>query len=226
MDDCCSDKSCELEALAKRVDRRRVLLAVLALNAAMFFVQSAASVFANSTSLLADAGDMLGDAFVCALSLYALNRSARWKAGAALVKGALIVLFGLLVIAEAVSKAVTNAAPASSLMLAFGALALAVNLGCLTLLWRLRGEDVNMASTFECSRNDVVANVGVLLAAAGVALLKSPWPDILVGLAIAALFLRSAARVLRSAWSEFRAPPAPAAVTFTITPRRARASPR
>jgi cation diffusion facilitator family transporter len=226
MDDCCSDKGCELEALAQRADRRRVLVAVLALNATMFLVQSVASVFANSTSLLADAGDMLGDAFVYALSLYALNRSVRWKAGAALVKGALIVLFGLLVIAEAVSKAVNNAPPASGLMLTFGALALAVNLGCLTLLWRFRGEDVNMASTFECSRNDVVANVGVLLAAVGVALLKSPWPDILVGLAIAALFLRSAVRVVRTAWSDFKTPPPPPAATFTITPRHANASPR
>lgn len=76
--------------------------------------------------------------------------------------------------------------------------------GCRPLLWRFRDLDVNMSSTFECSRNDVLANTGVLLAAAGVAAFDSGWPDIVVGLAIAALFLRSAVRVIRSAWPQFR----------------------
>ena len=67
----------------------------------------------------------------------------------------------------------------------------AANLTCLALLYRYRAHDMNMSSTFECSRNDVIANVGVLLAAAGVWWWDSAWPDIAVGLTIAALFLRS-----------------------------------
>jgi Co/Zn/Cd efflux system component len=89
-------------------------------------------------------------------------------------------------------------------MLAFGALALAANLYCLRLLWRFRGHDVNMASTFECSRNDVLSNMGVLVAAGLVAWLDSPWPDIAIGSAMALLFLRSAVKVMLEAAPQLR----------------------
>jgi Co/Zn/Cd efflux system component len=196
-----------------------VLTAVLVVNAAMFFVEFGAGVFAGSAALMADSVDMLGDAFVYGLSLYALSRGARWKAGAALAKGGFILVFGLGVLVEVAIKLATNVPPSSPVMLEVGGLALVANLSCLALLWRYRNHDVNMSSTFECSRNDVIANLGVLAAAGGVALLRSPWPDILVGTAIAVLFLRSALRVLHSAWPEFRAPPV-APPVFAISPRR------
>jgi Co/Zn/Cd efflux system component len=88
--------------------------------------------------------------------------------------------------------------PPSALMLAFGGLALVANLACLRLLWRFRSRDLNMASWFESSRNDVCSSVGVLIAA-GVALFNSPWPDISIGSAIAALFLRSSLRMIAEA---------------------------
>lgn len=87
-------------------------------------------------------------------------------------------------------------------MAAFGGLALIANLVCLRLLWPLRSQDVNMRSSFECSRNDVISNTGVLLAAAGVWLTGRGWPDIVIGLVVAALFLRSAVSVLRAAWPQ------------------------
>jgi cation diffusion facilitator family transporter len=221
MDDCCASKSCELDALAVDPRQRRVLIAVLVINAVMFAAEFTAGVVAGSAALMADAVDMLGDAFVYALSLFALSRGARWKAGAALAKGGFILAFGVAVMVEVAVKAVNGAPPSSVLMLGFGALALAANLACLGLLWRYRAADVNMSSTFECSRNDVIANLGVLVAAAGVSLLHSPWPDLIVGSAIAVLFLRSAIRVLRQAWPEFRAEPTPPPVpTFEITLRR------
>jgi Co/Zn/Cd efflux system component len=204
VDDCCAHKSCELEQLARRTEQRRVLLWVLAINAIMFFVELAAGMVAKSTALLADSVDMFGDASVYALSLYALERGLRWRAGAALVKGALILGFGVWVLIEVGLKMMYGVTPIASLMLGVGTVALAANLTCLALLWRFRRQDVNMSSTFECSRNDVIANVGVLIAAAGVWLADSGWPDILVGLLIAALFLRSAARVVREAWPQFR----------------------
>jgi cation diffusion facilitator family transporter len=226
MDDCCSAKGCELDGLASDPRLRRVLLAVLAINLVMFAAEFAAGVVAGSTALMADSVDMLGDAFVYALSLFALSRGARWKAGAALAKGGFILLFGVGVLAEAAVKLATGATPSSTLMLAFGALALGANSVCLALLWRHRAADVNMSSTFECSRNDVIANLGVLAAAGGVALAHAPWPDVLVGAAIAVLFLRSAIRVLRQAWPQFRAPPpAPPAPAFVVTPHRARSRP-
>lgn len=203
-DDCCSHKGAELERLARQRDQRRVLVTVLAINAAMFVAEFGAGIVAGSAALMADAVDMFGDALVYGISLYALSRSARWKAGAALAKGLFILFFGLGVLVEIAVKLRSGVPPSSTLMLVFGGAALAANLACLRLLWRFRGQDVNMASTVECSRNDVISNVGVLLAAGGVAWFASPWPDIVAGGAIAALFLRSALRVIGSTLPELR----------------------
>ncbi len=204
MDECCASKQSELEALARRHDQRRVLTVVLAINAAMFVGEFTAGVIAGSVALMADAVDMFGDAMIYGLSLYALDRSERWRNGAALAKGVFILVFGLGVLVQVGVKIESGAPPSSTTMLIVGALALVANLVCLALLWGFRNQDLNMSSTFECSRNDVIANIGVLAAAGGVALLNSPWPDIVIGLAIAGLFLRSALRVLGQAWPAFR----------------------
>lgn len=205
MADCCSAKAEDLERLAVHAGLRRVLMIVLALNAAMFVVEFTAGLVAGSAALMADSVDMLGDAMVYALSLYALGRSVRWKAGATIAKGLFILALGLGVAAEIAVRLRTGVPPSSTLMLAFGALALVMNLYCLRLLWRFRAADINMASTVECSRNDVIANVGVLAAAGLVALTGSFWPDIVVGAAIAAIFLRSAFRMILGAWPVLRA---------------------
>jgi len=179
-------------------------VAVLLINAVMFVAEFGAGVLAGSTALMADATDMLGDALVYGISLYALARSDRWKAGAALFKGVFILLFAVGIAFNVVVKIRSGVPPSSDLMLVFGGLALAANLVCLRLLWRFRSHDVNMASTFECSRNDVISNVGVLFAAAAVAATASPWPDIIIGSAMAALFLRSSLRVIAKAAPQLR----------------------
>lgn len=207
-DDCCSAKGPELERLARRSGQRRVLIAVLAINSVMFLAEFGAGLIAGSAALMADATDMLGDALVYGVSLYALDRSDRWKAGAAVVKGLFILVLGLGILVNVGLKIASGVPPSSTLMLTFGALALGANLVCLRLLWQFREQDVNMASTVECSRNDVISNVGVLFAAGAVALFDSPWPDIVVGLAMAAIILRSAVRVLREAWPQLRMDPA------------------
>ncbi|MDF1833698.1 MAG: cation transporter, partial [Alteraurantiacibacter sp. bin_em_oilr2.035] len=168
-DDCCSSKGSELEQLATQADQRRVLIVVLVINAVMFGVEFAAGMIAGSAALMADATDMLGDALVYAVSLFALSRGDRWKARAALFKGVLILLLGIAILVNVAIKLTSGVPPSSTLMLIFGAMALAANLACLALLWRFRGQDINMASTFECSRNDVINNVGVLAAAGAVA---------------------------------------------------------
>jgi Co/Zn/Cd efflux system component len=203
-DDCCSNKSRDLEQLARQANQRRVLLAVLAINAGMFAIQFSAGVIAGSAALMADSVDMLGDALVYGLSLYAIARSERWKGGAALAKGGFILLFGIGVLIEIAIKVSTGVPPQSTIMLGFAVLALLANLACIRLLWRFRAQDVNMASTFECSRNDVIANVGVIAAAVAVALSGSPWPDIIVAGVIAAIFLRSAIRVIGAALPAMR----------------------
>ena len=201
-DQCCSDKAQELEQIARQADQRRVLVTVLAINAIMFVLEFGAGVFGGSTALMADAADMLGDALVYGVSIYALARSAQWKAGAAMVKGILILLLGVGIAVNIILKIQSGVPPSSLVMLLFGGLALVANLVCFRLLWRFRRHDVNMASTFECSRNDLISNVGVLIAAAAVAAFNSAWPDILIGSVMALWFLRSALRVISQAGAE------------------------
>lgn len=207
-DDCCSRKGDTIAELGRKADQRRVLIVVMAINFIMFVAEFGGGVFARSSALMADSVDMLGDAVVYALSLYALNRGPRWEAGAALAKGGIILFFGIAVVFEIADKIVNGVPPSSTLMMAFGSVALAANLTCLALLWRFRRENVNMSSTFECSRNDVASNIGVLVAGGLVALTGAAWPDIAVGGIIALIFLRSAWHVLSEAipaWRDARA---------------------
>lgn len=202
MSDCCQNKAHEIAQFRGR--QARVLKIVLGINSAMFFIEFTAGVIAHSTALMADSVDMLGDALVYVLSLYVIDRDSQWRAGAAVAKGVIILVFGAWILVEASLTYFEGITPMAPLMAWFGALALAANLICLRLLWPLRLHDVNMSSTFECSRNDVISNLGVLLAAAGVWVSGRSWPDIVVGLIVATLFLRSALAVLREAWPEMR----------------------
>lgn len=203
MADCCNDKACEIDALRGR--QSATLKVVLALNATMFLVELTAGLVSGSVSLLADSLDMLGDALVYGFSLYVLARGTRMKAIAALFKGGIMAAFGLFVLAQALYKIMFPQVPTVEVIGAIGLLALAVNSVCLALLWRHRSDDINMRSVWLCSRNDIIANVSVLFAAAGVWLTQSAWPDVLVGLALAALFLRSALAVVRGARAELSA---------------------
>jgi cation diffusion facilitator family transporter len=184
--------------------QRRVLWIVLWINALMFAAELGAGLLAGSTSLIADSVDMLGDALVYGFSLYVVGRGAAWQARAAVTKGGIMVVFGLVVIVEAGSKIVRGVVPESDVMAGMGLVALAANAAVLLLLWRHRGDDLNMRSVWLCSRNDVAANVGVLAAAAGVAITGSAWPDITVGLLIALLFVTSATSIVREAHRRLR----------------------
>ena len=185
----------------------RVLWVVLAINAVMFLVEGFAGRAAHSTSLLADALDMLGDALVYGFSLFVLARSARWQASAALAKGGFMLAFGLSVLGEALDKVFHPMMPGVETMGVVGGIAFAANLGCFFLLYRHRRANLNMSSTWLCSRNDLIANVGVLLAAGASYVLVSGWPDIIVGSIIASLFVGSALSVLSRAIQALRMPP-------------------
>jgi cation diffusion facilitator family transporter len=204
MDHCREDTSGDITAMQER--HGRVLWVVLLINAVMFLVEGGAGVMAHSTALLADALDMLGDTLVYGLSLFVLARSARWQAGAAQAKGGCMLAFGLGVLGEAVLKAFHPVMPGVETMGVMGGLALAANLVCFVLLYRSRGDHLNMRSTGFCSRNDVMANGGGLLAAAGSDVWTSRWPDLLVGAVIASLFLSSALHVLQQSMQALRAP--------------------
>jgi Co/Zn/Cd efflux system component len=170
----------------------------------MFAVELSAGLIAGSVSLIADSLDMLGDALVYGFSLYVIARGARMKAISALFKGSIMAVFGLFVLGQAVYKIFVPQLPVFEAIGAIGLLALAANSLCLILLWRHRADDINMHSVWLCSRNDIIANVSVLIAAVGVWYTGSGWPDIVVGLAIAVLFLRSAMSVLLASAKELR----------------------
>jgi cation diffusion facilitator family transporter len=202
VDDCCATKERELTALSAK--QRNVLVTVLIMNAALFVVEATAGLLAHSTALLADSLDMFGDAVVYGFSLYVLRRSAAWKARAALIKGAIMALFGLGVLFEVIHKVISGVVPTAEIMGVIGTLVLIGNGICFFLLYRHRSDDLNMRSTWLCSRNDIIANSAVLVAAAAVGILNAAWPDILVGAAIAALFLKSAFTVLHDSITELR----------------------
>lgn len=193
MGGCCDDDGC---AAALRERQGAVLKAVLAINAVMFVVEASAGLLAGSLALLSDSLDMLGDALVYGFSLYVLSMGPRWRSRSAMLKGAIMAAFGLFVLGEAAYKAIYPAVPSAPAIGAVGALALFANGVCLWLLARHRSDDINMHSVWLCSRNDIIANTSVLVAAAAVWRLGSAWPDIAVGVAIAAVFLRSAAYVI------------------------------
>ena len=201
MRDCC-DKSSELEVLRER--QSGTLKIVLAINAVMFLVIVVASLYADSSALLADSLDNLGDAFTYGLSLWAVYLGLRMKARVAFFKGLLILLAALAVLAQIGYKLVNPTVPLFEVMGIFSLLSLAANGVCLGLLWRHKTEDVNMSSVWECSRNDIVANISVFVAAAGVWTTGSKWPDLLVASFLVLFFLRSASRVLSSAYAELQ----------------------
>ena len=202
MDECCQAKSHALEQLHR--SQTRILWIVLAINVTMFVVEAVAGWLGRSLALSGDALDMLGDAIAYGSSIYVINKGRRAKAMSASLKGSIMVLAALGVLAQAVYRLVTRTTPEAAVMGGVTALALAANVTCLVLLTRFKNNDVNMSSVWLCSRNDLIANVSVLAAAGMVWWTGSYWPDTIVGLGITALFLRSGLMVLAQARAELR----------------------
>jgi len=202
MADCCNDKACEIDALRGR--QSSTLKIVLGINAVMFATELTAGLLGNSISLVADSLDMLGDALVYGFSLYVVALGAAMKARAALLKGIIMACFGLFVLGQAIYRIVYPQLPVFETIGLVGLMALAANGICLYLLWRHRADDINMSAVWLCSRNDIIANISVLFAAAGVWFTHSGWPDIAIGLALAVLFLRSALHVLSESTKALR----------------------
>jgi Co/Zn/Cd efflux system component len=181
---------------------RRVLWSVLGINAAMFGVEAVAGFAAGSASLQADALDFLGDAANYAISLFVVSMALRYRAAAALAKGTTMALFGLWVLGVTAWHAFNGTLPQAFTMGSIGLAALVANAVSFWLLWRYRTGDANMRSAWICTRNDVLANFAVLLAAAGVFGTSTGWPDVIVATVIAMLAVQGSAIVIRQARSE------------------------
>ena len=200
MNNCCG---CEP---ANAVDRayKRVLWIVLALNTIMVFVESVAGYIADSAALQADAIDFLGDALNYISALYVLDKTIKWKSGAAIIKGGVIGLFGIFVLANTLYHWLYGTLPHAETMGGVGLLALIVNFSCASLLFRFRKGDSNRSSVWICSRNDAIANILVITAGVTVYFTGSKTPDLIVSVIIAGLALSGARQIIRQARKELR----------------------
>jgi Co/Zn/Cd efflux system component len=210
-DCCCTPPPLKLGTSRETARYRRVLWSVLAINGIMFVVEIGAGLAAGSASLQADALDFLGDAANYAISLMVVGMALRYRATAALAKGATMGAFGLWVIATLVWHAVHGTLPSAFTMGAVGAAAFAANAASFGLLYAYRTGDANMRSAWICTRNDVLGNLAVLLAALGVFGTGTGWPDIAVAAIMAGLALQGATIVIRQSLAELHQPAAVAA---------------
>lgn len=204
MGECCGcGKTLDVAAMQAR--HRRVLWIVLLINLATFLMMVAASWYSHSSSLLSGALDNLGDATTYLLSLLVVGAGVAAKARVALFKGVLILAAAVAVAVQIGWRLAHPQVPLFESMGLAALLNLAANGFCLWLLTPYCNDDVNLASAWECARNDIFEGISVLLAAALVALFGAGWPDLLVAVALLVVFLRSALRVLRIAMTELRA---------------------
>lgn len=201
-DNCCQNKGCELSKLQKK--QAKVLWAVLVINLVMFVIEFGAGIRADSLSLTGDSLDMLGDALVYTSSLYVINKGSKAQAGAAFFKGIIMFLFAIAVFARATYQLLVGVTPEAKMMSMVGVVALLANLLCLFLLTKHRKDNLNMSSVWLCSRNDIIANTSVLIAAGLVFVTNSVVPDLAVGLLLTFIFTKSAGKVLSQSWQQIQ----------------------
>ena len=207
MSDSCCQAPIDTSAIQGR--QRRVLLTVLAINVAAFFLMIGGSLLSGSSALLSGTLDNLGDAVTYALSFAVVGATAAAKARVAFFKGLMILAAAIAVALQIAWHLLDPQAPVVGTMGAAALLNLGANLFCLRLLTPYRRGDLNMSSAWECSRNDVFEGLAVLATTGATYVLASGWPDIAVAVVLLVLFLRSALRVLGAAARELRSIPTP-----------------
>ena len=203
MDSCCDSKQNELERFGK--SHRTVLILVFSINLSMFLLEGTFGILAGSTALLSDAADMFGDATIYGLSLWALGKSLLWNARISFIKGLIMLCVSVGILFQAAYRFMQGGLPIAETMGWVGFTALLANLVCAALLLKHRSDDINMRSTWLCTRNDVLNNLAVLLAAFLVTRFQSPWPDLAIGLGMATLFSISAFNILKESRAKMRA---------------------
>ena len=200
MGSACCDQSVRFDGISAGF--RRALMVVIAINAAMFVIETSGGFYATSMALRADALDFLGDTLTYGITLLVIGQPLRHRAAAAMFKGASLALMALWVFSATVYQALVLEQPNALVMGSVGFLALAANLTSVLLLLRWRNGDANVRSVWLCSRNDAIANVAVIVAAAGVFSSQSAVPDLIVAGIIASLFLYSSVKIIAQARRE------------------------
>jgi len=194
--------ACDCRHEPTSVAERRVLWIALGLNACMALVGGIAGWAAQSAGLLADALDMLSDASAYAIGLIAIGRTALFKANAALLGGALLLVLGVGLLVEVARRVIVGADPSSGWMIATALLSLAVNVFVLRLLAPLRTGEVHLRATWLFTRVDVIANAAVVIAGVLVLMTATPYPDFVIGALIGLYVIKEAIEILRDAFRE------------------------
>ena len=195
-----SDCGCHVEITDR--EQSRVLWQLLAINGVLFVVELVVGWWAQSTGLIADSIDMLADATIYAIGLYAVGKTAAHKARAALLSGYFQGGLALLILVDILRRMIFGSEPVSLLMMGMGVVALIGNVICLLLINRHKDGEVHMRASWIFSKNDVVANVGVIVAGALVLWTGSRWPDLIIGLLIVGVVLRGAVQIIAEARRE------------------------
>jgi len=193
---------CGCEVEIKDQSQRQVLYWLLGINATMFVIEMGIGLFADSTALIADSLDMLADAVVYAVALYAIGKSLLHKANAARISGYFQMALGLLIIIDIVRRSIYGSEPVSGLMMSMGAAALVANVICLVIIRKQKNDEVHMRASWIFSANDVIANLGVIFAGVLVFWLDSRWPDLIIGVIVSCVVLRGAKMILKDAKNE------------------------
>jgi len=193
---------CDCEVEVKNKEESRVLRVLLGINAFMFFAEITLGVLSESTALIADSLDMFADATVYGIGLYAVGRPILSKIKAAWLSGIFQVLLGALALVDVFRRWIFGSEPESLLMISVGIAALVANIYCLRLISRHREGEVHMRASWIFSKNDVIANVGIIIGGGLVYLFDSRFPDLIIGMAISAIVIRGGIHIIRDAMNE------------------------
>ncbi|MEA1988492.1 MAG: cation transporter [Pseudomonadota bacterium] len=194
--------ACNCEVKITDASQKSLLITLLTINAAFFVLEIGVGWYAESTGLIADSLDMLADAIVYGIAIYAITRSDSLKANAALLSGYFQLLLALLVGFEVIRRSFYGSEPISELMMIMGFLALLANAYCLKLIFKHRNGEVHMRASWIFSANDVLANLGVIIGGVLVFWLDSRIPDLIIGTIISLFILSGALYIIRDAKSE------------------------
>lgn len=193
---------CDCEINTETIEERRVLIILLLINAFMFLTEIGMGVLSESMGLVADSLDMLADAAVYGIGLYAVGKSKRLKISAALISGIFQIVLAMGVAAEIIRRVIWGSEPEPIYIVVVSILALLANVVCLILISKHREGEVHMRASWVFSKNDVIANVGVILSGCLVYVFSSRWPDLVIGAIIVAVVLRGGVVILADARRE------------------------
>ena len=193
---------CDCEVKIDNREQSRILIILLGINTLMFLPEITLGILSESTALIADSLDMLADATVYAIGLYAVGRSATAKISAASFSGIFQIILGLSVSLDVLRRLIWGSEPESWLMIVIGIAALIANTICLLLISKHKDGEVHMRASWIFSKNDVIANLGIIIGGGLVYLLASRFPDLIIGMLISILVIHGGIQILKEASRE------------------------